>query len=144
MGARGPAPHIPAGSAARTAPGVPPAPAHLSPSAADEYDRVALLLNDSLQHHDAAVLATYAAAADEVATFTEQLRSEGHILKSATGGRYLHPAHAARASAHKLLLATATQLGLSPAARARLGQTTTPAALPVGPEAFNAAFGTAA
>jgi P27 family predicted phage terminase small subunit len=144
MGARGPAPHIPAGSAARSAPGVPPAPNHLSPNAADEYDRVALLLNDSLQQHDAAVLAAYAAAVEEVATFTEQLRTEGHILKSATGGRYLHPAHAARASAHKLLLATATQLGLSPAARARLGAVNTPAALPVGPESFNATYGTAA
>jgi P27 family predicted phage terminase small subunit len=123
---------------------VPPAPNHLSPKAADEYDRVALLLEDSIQHHDAAVLAAYAAAFDEVATFTEQLRTEGHILKSATGGRYLHPAHAARASAHKLLLATATQLGLSPAARARLGQIVTPAALPDGPESFNAKHGNAA
>lgn len=144
MGARGPAPQIKAGSATRTAPGVPPAPAYLSPSAAEEYGRIADLLNDSLQHHDAALLAAYAAASDEVATFTEQLRKEGAILQSATGGRYLHPAHAARASAHKLLLATATQLGLSPAARARLGAVSAPAALPVGPESFNAAFGTAA
>jgi P27 family predicted phage terminase small subunit len=123
---------------------VPPAPSHLSPNAADEYDRVALLLNDSIQHHDSALLAAYAQASAEVSQFTEQLRTEGAILTAATGGRYLHPAHAARASAHKLLLATATQLGLSPAARARLGAVTTPAALPVGPESFNATYGTAA
>ena len=144
MGARGPAPQTGSAAQARTAPGVPPAPLHLSPLAAEEYDRVALLLEDSIQHHDAALLAAYAQASAEVSQFTEQLRKEGAILTAATGGRYLHPAHAARASAHKLLLATATQLGLSPAARARLGASSTPAELPVGPESFNAVHGAAA
>lgn len=121
MGARGPVSRSATNSAPRSAPGVPAAPAHITAAAAAEYHRTAELLADTIQEHDAALLATYAQAVADIAFFTEQLTREGHILTAVTGGRYLHPAHSARASAHKLLLATAAQLGLSPAARARIG-----------------------
>jgi P27 family predicted phage terminase small subunit len=94
------------------------APAPLSVEAAAEYARLAPLL-PHVSATAASVLAVHCQAAAEIAACSEQLAREGLVLSSPTGTTYLNPAHAARASAHKVLLATATHLGLTPSSRAR-------------------------
>lgn len=146
MGTRGPVPKGEKSKANRTFPGVPPVPPHLTDAAKAEYTRAGNLLSMTIEHHDQAVLAAYAQATAEVAQFNEELKTEGYIITNAeTGGRYLNPKHSARSSAHKLMLATAIQLGLTPAARARLqgtvGAPPPRETAPTGPAAFDAANG---
>lgn len=149
MGSRGPLPFTSrpgsnAGATNERSEPMPDAPEHLSAAAKEEYRRI-VALNPHLTASDSTTLADHAQAVAEIAECNRVLAKDGMIITATGGNRYIHPQHAARASAHKLRLATAIQLGLTPAARARNGQpgaNANPASQPTtGPAAFAAAHG---
>jgi len=69
---------------------------------------------------DGDALAGYCAAWSEIVASTKTLQDEGRVIVGAKGGKIHHPAVSQQRSAMRALSAFAAQLGLNPAARARI------------------------
>jgi P27 family predicted phage terminase small subunit len=142
MGARGPLPKEKINAPA-VGGEVPPPPAWLGKIARAEYLRV-IAEQPTLRAADAGLLASYAAAFAEVAEHTKQLPKEGYTSQGDRGA-VLNPRVRALDRARAALLSTAIALGLTPASRARIPATDTPASNQSTdtstPNGFSAAWG---
>jgi P27 family predicted phage terminase small subunit len=100
----------------------PERPAWLSPEAAEEWDRLIPILLEKrvLAEVDLGVAASYCANLGELRLAHETLKTEPRFYEVGTGQRKEHPASkAARDLGNKIRL-LASELGLSPAARAKV------------------------
>ena len=101
----------------------PECPVWLDAEAKREWDRVVHALHESgiLTNVDRAVLAAYCQSYARWVEAETQVEKEGQVLERQSGRHYLNPNLAAASLALKQLMAYAVQLGLTPAARSRIG-----------------------
>ena len=109
-------------------PGVPAAPAYLSPDAAAEYRRVVTICKRSgreLQQVDMAILELYATAIVDFRRLTKEIAEEGEITKAPSGYPVLNPKTGLRSVAFKQAMTSASKLGFSPTDRLRVSASKT-------------------
>jgi len=104
---------------------LPPPPETMGPTATREYQRIVELMGERLTAADHGVLCAYAGAFAEVAAHEKALMEEGYTCEGDRGA-VLNPRVRAHALARKTLLDASAALGLTPAARIRLGQAPVP------------------
>lgn len=103
-------------------PGVPEAPAHMTPGARAEWGRVAPMLAESrvLTQGDRGALSAYCDAWDEYARLHKRSEKMARFVTTEKGYVMEHPIHKAMRQARADMLKAAAELGLTPVARSRV------------------------